>query len=754
MANDDGRKRSKLSPSDDGVRTEEEEMKEEDYIEETEGLRDKSDNESEDDEEKEENTEKLRRISTLIREYFGERELEEAAVEELIEECFRECDRSIGEEVAIEWSKDENGVPFQLKDTICEEDLETLRSVGGNLTDLVKRKQERLAANRFSTQRVIECVPADHPEFDRLMDIAQGVEIVVREDFKPSAHPKGGLRQSYLRVASAVNKTLAKSHEEGLNIILPKTSVFGKTGVNAVFQHFALNYPKPEGRAITDSSKARHMKPEEAVNSLEGKEKMKERWGELTFPTIQDLTRMILEQVERVGWVKLRLWKADIRGAYGQLYVAPKDAFLLVAELTDEKCVTHITSGYGFTGTGYAFGPITRVVKDMVRKEIAGGLEIYCDDFQGACAEDELISEKAIAYGYTTRLLGPRAFAGEGERDKYEAGRMIEWIGWEIDLDERIVSLASRNFKKTLYEFFKINVNEKVSLRTMERLAAFASRYCLVARQMRPFVHHLHAFKNTFSRERRKTERKKLSEEARLDIYLWRTFLTMMGLKKGKYCRKITSFSPQIPTGVLFYDSCLTGLGFRIYKIHSNGAMQLRRIASIITPYQLMGLSKFQNTMEFSSTSVGFLVMAEMGWKDIPLKIIGDNKASLTWCAKERFRSTVARGAAMMFMSIGVEFNFWVEESEFVKSEDNIICDRLSRRSETDKGEGAQSATSLVKELGMDPRLLWEVEKSPLGKEMIELCDPLLELHDDLTFNQFTRRMRELISYLKRTIET
>jgi hypothetical protein len=118
-------------------------MKEEDYIEETEGLRDKSDNESEDDEEKEENTEKLRRISTLIREYFGERELEEAAVEELIEECFRECDRSIGEEAAIEWSKDENGVPFQLKDTICEEDLETLRSVGGNLTDLVKRKQEK-----------------------------------------------------------------------------------------------------------------------------------------------------------------------------------------------------------------------------------------------------------------------------------------------------------------------------------------------------------------------------------------------------------------------------------------------------------------------------------------------------------------------------------------------------------------------------------------------------------------------------------
>ena len=79
----------------------------------------------------------------------------------------------------------------------------------------------------------------------------------MREDFTPSNVPRSGLRQSYLKVASAVNKTLAKSHQEGVNIILPSAKVFGKPGVNVVHQHWALNFPKPEGRAITDSSKSR-----------------------------------------------------------------------------------------------------------------------------------------------------------------------------------------------------------------------------------------------------------------------------------------------------------------------------------------------------------------------------------------------------------------------------------------------------------------------------------------------------------------
>ena len=693
--------------------------------------------------------EKTRKVIKLMKEYFGETELPEEAATKLIDKCFQECDRVISEEAAVEWSKDSNGTPFELTTTICNDDEKELLEVGGNLRKLVEKKQQRLAEDRFSTARVIECVPRENPEFARLMDIAGGVELVVREDFQPSNIPREPLRQSYMRVHQAVNKTLVKAHGEGLNIMLPMKDLVGQEDSNFIAMHWAPNYPRPEGRTITDSSKSRSMKPEWAVNSDEGKEKMKLRWGELTFPTIQDLADMILQQAKRVGWEDLILWKADIRSAYAQMFVAAKDAALLTAELTNGIGIIPIVSGYGFTGTGYAFGPISRVIKIVAGGEMQGGLELYCDDFQGACAKTELESEKQIAYRFTERLLGPKAFAGVGERDKYQAARKLELIGWEFDLDERIVGLASRNFMKTLYEFFNVNIEEKISLRTMERLAAFASRYCLVARPMRPFVHHLHAFKNTFHRERKKTERRQLTTEARLDILMWRTFLIMMGLKRGSYWRKIESFAPQTPIGLLMYDSCLTGLGLRLYRIRSNGGLQLVRVASIITPWKLNKMSKFQNTMEFSSVSTGFLIMAELGWRDIPLKIIGDSKASETWCAKERFRSTVARGAAMMYMTLGVEFGYWVEETEFVSGKDNVICDALSRRSETDVGNGVKTAATLVAELKLDPRALWETEESPFGLEMIKLCNPLLRLDSDATFSAFAKQLRSLINRIK-----
>ena len=59
-----------------------------------------------------------------------------------------------------------------------------------------------------------------------------------------------------------------------------------------------------------------------------------------------------------------------------------------------------------------------------------------------------------------------------------------------------------------------------------------------------------------------------------------------------------------------------------------------------------------------------------------------------------------------MYISLGVEFEFWVEDTEFVKGKENEVCDKLSRRSETDEGMGAMSATDLVRALGINPKFL------------------------------------------------
>lgn len=697
----------------------------------------------EEDWQDEKRLQKLMNIRSIISIWFGETGISEEEISNLIDECFEVCSLVVGEQAAIEWSKDASGNPFKLTRSVCKKDEEDLEALGGNLLELVRQRQREIAPHRFSVQRVEECIPKEYAEKSRLLDIAAGVELCIRADFEGSCVPREPLRRSYLNVAPAVNKVLCKAHDEGLNIILPSEKIHGRSEVNYVAQHFAENYPKPEGRAITDSSMGRGMKPEQAINSEEGKIVMKERWGELKHPTIQDLAEMILRSVHKYGWDKVVLWKADLKNAYGQLFVRAQDATLLTTELTDELSIIHIIMTYGFTGTGYAFGPISRAIETVPQRLMEGEMKVYVDDILAVCEAGQEESEKEICYKFCRQLLGPKAFAGVGERDKYKSGRALEMIGWEFDLDKRVVSLARKNFMKTLFEFFKVDVETPVTKNTIERLAAFASRYSTVARQMRAFVHHLHVCKTLF-RTAKKNERRLISDEAKLDIFMWRAFLVLMALRKEDYCRKIESFMGKCWTALLKYDSSLGGLGLMLYRVRYGG-LEIVKIASIVTPYKLRGESRFQNTMEFASVAVSFLIMAEMGWQNIPLKIIGDSKASETWCAKERFRSTVARGAAMAYLALGVEFELWIEETEFVPGEQNVLCDALSRRGEN---EGVSAADLLIK-LGLDADLLWDECESSAGREMIDLCDPTRRMSTDAEFMAFGDRLRVLITSIE-----
>ena len=70
------------------------------------GLMEDNESDSENEEECESKREKTRRVSKLMKEYFGECETEEEAIDSLIAECFLEYDRAVGEDSAIEWSKD------------------------------------------------------------------------------------------------------------------------------------------------------------------------------------------------------------------------------------------------------------------------------------------------------------------------------------------------------------------------------------------------------------------------------------------------------------------------------------------------------------------------------------------------------------------------------------------------------------------------------------------------------------------------
>lgn len=73
-------------------------------------------------------------------------------------------------------------------------------------------------------------------------------------------------------------------------------------------------------------------------------------------------------------------------------------------------------------------------------------------------------------------LLGLIAHADE----KDDHGRMMDMLGWSVDLDSRTITLSDRNRVKTLYGIIQVVVDAPVVVSEIERSASWASRYGLV----------------------------------------------------------------------------------------------------------------------------------------------------------------------------------------------------------------------------------------------------------------------------------
>ena len=186
------------------------------------------------------------------------------------------------EEDAVDWSRGEDGEPFQFPASAGVADGNELDAYKGDLAALVRRRQQQLAAVRMSRERIARVVDQHDPDQAGLLDIVDGMGIFVCEEgpnaFKPSAQPPP-LRNKYKRVAPAVNKMIWDLHEQGHVLLLPTEKAKKIKGINFIAAHWAKKFKKRQGRPIIDPSRGQGMEGSAAVNSLEAKLFMKERWG-------------------------------------------------------------------------------------------------------------------------------------------------------------------------------------------------------------------------------------------------------------------------------------------------------------------------------------------------------------------------------------------------------------------------------------------------------------------------------------------
>ena len=79
---------------------------------------------------------------------------------------------------------------------------------------------------------------------------------------------------------------------------------------------------------------------------------------------------------------------------------------------------------------------------------------MYVDDIFGICLRAHLERDLAKSREFCIALLGPNTVADK----KTEFGRRLDIIGYTIDLDSSIVSIARKNFLKAFCVFFEIDV--------------------------------------------------------------------------------------------------------------------------------------------------------------------------------------------------------------------------------------------------------------------------------------------------------
>ena len=652
-------------------------------------------------------------LKTLSLLYPGNK-YDRGAVQRQVWEAHASADDEYGVSEALEWA---DGYAFPAD--IGARDGSGLRAHGGNLAHLCAERHAEMSAGgrRLSRESVArmckdsvtgeDIISPSDPDYILLMELVDGIEIVTKDGFVNTSSPPP-LRKRYQLVAPVVNKLMAELHAKGLIFIIPTAQAKQIEGIHYSQTHWTFKKGKRQGRPIGDASATEH--GGQPLNGKEVKEMIRQKYGEIYHPTLSSLTDMVRTVSDSAGWDETVLWKIDLKGAFTLMYVQPTSCPKLAFALTDDLTMIYHVGMFGWTGMPAAFQVVTRVVERLVAVRLRGRAQMYVDDLMGCCHKDDLDHELAAARAVCNGLLGD----GAVEEKKTTSGRQQDFIGWQINLDRRAVSVANHNYQKTLYGFLKVNTGRGVKVRAIQALASWASRYSAICRTLKPFTQDL------FNLVKGRTTHADipLTPAAVRAIEIWRGALLALRLNPSEFERPIHTLGTRAPSYLIEYDASLEGIGLVLSALDGQGDRLLIRAAQMsLVSFGASGDPGKQNTCEFAAVVAGMACLASLGIRGAGIKIIGDNQSSLQWCAHQRFHSQTSKATAVMYMAITTVCDLQVVEEEHIRGERNIIPDRLSRN---------HSFASQ----GFTPPECFDLASNPLVDQVIEACNPSFDFEE------------------------
>ena len=659
-------------------------------------------------------------ISGWLEQLFAVDGVGRREVESVLGAAFAANDQKFGEDAAVSWAND-----FQIPRALLDEHERRFLDSGSSVSAMAALSLDALRGSRMSYESIERVISGLNPEVEKLRMLVAGMPLMVAGDFvacSAVALPK--LSAVYDRVAPAVDRMIFEDFiDKGLALVVRKELVVA----SGILFHLSLlswtpKDGKPKGRPITNCSAG---KP--SLNSPYTKERCDELWGEIEHPTVLDFARMVYDfwVSSGVDWEELVLWKVDLRGAYTLLSFKPEEVPLLGAEMRGGLLVFFLCGIFGWSGTPAAFQVVTRALKWEFQRCVSGACNMYVDDVMGVsvCSLVEEDVRKVVA------LCNGLFNSDCVESSKTEVGRRVTVIGYDFDLDHRVVSVSRKNYLRVVYGLALVDGVKVVKVNEMQRYAQWASRYSKICVVLKPLVRALHkAYVGPMNAGRGQF---KLREETRRVLCVFRALFILSLLEEKRFTRSFESFTTSPPALIVEFDASLFGGGILCFDAHGEVvgacAVDLGRL-------QFGEDSKFQNSAEFLISVVGLLVALKVWGRPEPLTVgfRGDSVTALRWIETESFKGDYVMNSSLAFMLICFENRVAVSGCSHIPAGSNEKADYLSRGGSV---EGLRQWGLMAPEVVI-----------PSIGDFISLCDPRINVfEDDARFIQHWRDLQRCI---------
>ena len=662
----------------------------------------------------------------------------EGAVGAVIDRAYLHGEKSLSEADALE---EANG--FSIPRESVAQDASAWLECAKDLGELRRRKLRPNLEKRLCHARIDKWVNVDNPELKRLRWLVDGgMNLFLEEGFSPNG-VRGGpkLSPTYLRMHTAVNKAFYQGFwAKGLAILLDKAEAVEHVDRFHLCRcAWALKQDTPEGRPITDPSTIE--KGQRVIlNSKYSKKMVDEKMGKIEHPTLDQLMAMIgefyLEGVKRgvrtpcgrlATWEDVSLWKMDFKGAFTLLNFSLESTRAMAVEMTDDLVMIFLCGIFGWTGTPMNFQVVTRTVLwEMSRPGLLQGLlKMFSDDLMGVCWAWNVEGDMTICREFCEGLMGE----GSIKRSKDIWGRKVDFIGYSVNLDEGMVGITDRNINRAIYGFMQVELDKPVTVRLMQRLASWGSRYANICRFLLPMVRVL----DGEYMGKAHVGKWLLSPGARVAIRMFQVLVVALGARSATFGRKIRSFWGRGRVGIIGeYDASLEGIGLIWYLVdEGTGAETPVGVASQSLLHCEFGDdSSFQNTVEYMGALLAILGVIALGYSGREVGLRGDSVSSLQWVKKGKARSALAMPTAFAHTRVVQREEIMIQGLDHISGTENWRADGLSR---------GKDGRWLADE---DPRFQGLPVVGVNWKVWTDLCDPRQGFDTEEDFIRFWDRMK------------